>query len=56
MCNSLIVSVPTLLKWPKTRDWIGHGDRGKPAAIILLKEHRNKMIFNDILLVDQCLS
>lgn len=31
--------------WP-----IVHGPRGKPITIVLLKEHNNKMISNDILL------
>lgn len=40
----------TLFQWPRIWDYQGHRPRGKPNAIVLTKEHRNKMTFNDILL------
>ena len=39
-----------LLRWPRTRDYTGHRPGGKPNTTVLLKEHSNTMIPNDILL------
>lgn len=33
----------TQLKWPRTQNWMGHGPKGKPTTIALLKEHSNDM-------------
>lgn len=33
----------TQLKWPRTQNWMGHGPKGKPTTIALLKKHSNDM-------------
>lgn len=40
----------TLLPWPRIWDEVGHGLRGNPNIVTLLKEHNNITTPNDILL------